>query len=175
MDHEDPASGEKENVVVVTDANVIINFIHIGQLKLLTRLSRLRFVVPEHVVAEVYEPAQAAELRDFIKGGGLKRVRITEPAELERYAELSETLGKGESACLALAESRGWSLASDERRKFRRTVVDKIGEESLLTTPDLIVRAIREGLVTVTKADRWKATLEKKRFKMWFASFSEKV
>lgn len=175
MDHDDSDLSEKENVVVVTDANVFINFIHIGQLELLTRLPGLRFVVPEHVVEEVHEPAQAAELSDFIESGGLKRVRITEPAELERYAELTETLGKGESACLALAEARGWFLASDERRKFRRTAVEKIGKESLLTTPDLIVRAIREGFVNVAKADRWKATLEKKRFKMRFTSFSEKV
>lgn len=175
MEHEGPSSGEEEHVVVVTDANVIINFIHIGQLELLARLPGMRFVIPEHVVAEVHEPAQAAELHDFIESGGLERTRITEPAELERYAELSETLGKGESACLALAESRGWSLASDERRKFRRTVVEKIGEESLLTTPGLIVRAIRGGLATVAEADRWKATLEDKRFKMRFMSFSEQV
>jgi len=72
-----------------------------------------------------------------------------------------------------MAESRGWMVASDERRAFRRTAIDGLGEQRLLTTPELIVRAIRAGLATVAEADQWKHVLEQKRFKLRFGSFGE--
>ena len=159
--------------VVVMDANVMINFIHIGRLELLARLPGLRFVVPEHVVAEITDVAQAAELRAAVARGDVGEVRMTNAAEIARFAALTETLGRGESACLALAEKRGWTVASDERRAFRRTAVERIGEDRLLTTPALILRAICAGLATVAEADGWKALLEQRRFRMKFASFAE--
>lgn len=164
-----------DSVVVVTDANVIINFIHIEALHLLALLPGLQFVVPEHVVAEVTEPAQAAALKDVIDSGGMEEFKITEIPELERFAALTGLLGKGESACLALAESRGWSVASDERRAYRRIATEMIGVERLLTTSDLIVKAIHGGLVSVDQADRWKTVLDENRFTMRFMSFSELI
>ena len=162
-----------EETVVVIDANVMINFIHIGRLDLLARLPGLRFVVPEHVVTEITDATQAAELRAVLERGDVEEVRMTDAAEIARFAALTETLGRGESACLALAEARGWTVASDERRAFRRTAVERIGEDRLLTTPALILRAIRAGLATVAEADGWKARLEQRRFRMKFASFEE--
>jgi hypothetical protein len=43
----------------------------------------------------------------------------------------------------------------------------------LMRTQDLIVMAIREGLVTVAQADQWKRELETKRFKVKFNSFQD--
>ncbi len=163
----------EEEIVVVTDANVMINFIHIGRLELLARLPGLRFVVPEHVVAEITDAAQAAELRAALERGDVDEVRMTDAVEIARFAALTETLGRGESACLALAEARGWAVASDERRAFHRTAVERIGEDRLLSTPALILRAIRAGLATVAEADDWKALLEQRRFRMKFASFGD--
>lgn len=163
----------EQDEVVVADANVIINFIHIGRLDLLGKLPGLRFVAPEHVVAEVVVAAQATALREAMERGDLEEATITEPQEIARYVQLTETLGKGESACLAIAESRGWMLASDERRAFRRTAIDSLGEQRLLTTPTLIVRAIRARLTTVAEADEWKELLEQQRFKTRFDSFEE--
>ena len=39
--------------VVITDANILINLIHIGQLPLLGSLVEFDFVVPDEVVAEI--------------------------------------------------------------------------------------------------------------------------
>ncbi|RME42013.1 MAG: hypothetical protein D6791_18780, partial [Chloroflexi bacterium] len=155
-----------EAIVVVSDANVVINFIHIDRLDLLARLPEMHFVVPEQVVAEITDAAQAGQLREALTRGDLDKVRMTDTAEIARYAELARTLGRGESACLALAEARGWALASDERRAFRRAAVEGIDERRLLTTPALILCAIRTGLVTVAEADSWKALLERRRFRM---------
>ena len=49
--------------VVVTDANILINLIHIGGLSILGSLPQFEFVVPEEVVAEVLDPEQAASLQ----------------------------------------------------------------------------------------------------------------
>lgn len=44
--------------VVVTDANVLINFIHAGRLDLFAALTPFEFVVPDHVIAEITVPGQ---------------------------------------------------------------------------------------------------------------------
>lgn len=164
---------EEANIVIVTDANVMINFIHIGRLDLLAKLPGMRFVAPEDAVAEITDAAQATDLHAALEKGGLDEVRMTDAEEIRRYAELAATLGRGESACLAIAEARGWTVASDERRAFRRTAVARLGEQRLLTTPALMVHAIQAGLATVAEADQWKDLLEQRRFRMKFTSFGE--
>lgn len=98
---------------------------------------------------------------------------MTSIDELEHYSKLIRTLGKGESACLALASSRNWSLASDEKRLFRRTAIVEIGERNIWTTPDIILHAIHAGLASVEETDHWKECLTQNRFHMKFDSFTE--
>ncbi len=105
--------------VVVTDANVLINLIHVGRLDLLARLPDFEFVVPPEVEAEVAIPEQAAVLKRALDAEEIRREAFMGTEELGIYAELVQVLGKGESACLAMAEVRGWLVASDERRRFR--------------------------------------------------------
>ncbi len=163
----------QHTVVILTDANVLINFIHIGQLDLLRELPGYRFVVPEHVTDEVQQDDQARRLAKAMADDVLAPTAITDLDEMALYAELHRTLGQGESACLAIAVHRGFSIASDEKKAFRRTAIKKIGEQRLMRTQDLIVMAIREGLVTVAQADQWKRELETKRFKVKFNSFQD--
>jgi hypothetical protein len=84
-------------------------------------------------------------------------------------------MGQGEAACLAMAESRGWIVASDERRRFRREVFSRLGEGRLVTTPGLFVLAIRVGRLSVDEADQMKAVLEQHRFRMTFGSFRDVI
>jgi predicted nucleic acid-binding protein len=161
--------------IVVTDANIIINLIHAGRLGLLGALPPYQFVVPEDVVSEIADHAQREALEVAITEGHLHRETITAPAELTRYAELRQVVGKGEAACLALAESHGWLVASDEKRRFRREVLARLGSGRLVTTPGLFVLAIRAGAISVQEADEAKAVLEQHRFRMTFGSFREVV
>ena len=82
-------------------------------------------------------------------------------------------MGRGEAACLALAVTENWIVASDEKRRFRREALARLGEGRILTTPGLMVLAIRAGIITIEEADQAKAVLETKRFTMGFASFNE--
>ena len=159
--------------VVLTDANVLINFLHLGRLDLLGNLPDNEFLVPDHVVEEISDPVQRERLDEGVRAGFLSMLSITDLEEIESYARFHSTLGQGESACLAIALRRGHSVASDERGAFRRTATMAIGQDRILTTPDLLVLAIRAGLATVEEADAWKAVLEANRFRMRFSSFRE--
>jgi len=91
-------TGDHHTTVVLMDANVLINLIHIGQLDLLGRLPGLRFVVPDHVMVEITEMGQAEALRLAVEAKVLEPTTITSLDEMTIYAELHRTLGQGESA-----------------------------------------------------------------------------
>jgi predicted nucleic acid-binding protein len=82
-------------------------------------------------------------------------------------------LGIGEAACLALAECRDWLIASDEKKKFYREAVARLGQHRIINTPGILLKAIRVNILTVEEADNAKTLLEQRRFTMRFASFRE--
>jgi predicted nucleic acid-binding protein len=161
--------------VVVTDANVLINLMHAGRLDLLGALTAFEFVVPDHVIAEITVPVPRQVLERALTRGALRQESITDPRELATYAELRRIMGSGEAACLAMAEARGWLIASDEKRRFRREVIARLGEGRLVTTAGLFVIAIRGRVISVEEADQAKEILERHRFRMAFRSFRELV
>ena len=158
---------------VVTDANVLINLIHVGRLPLLGQLPGHRFVVPDAVAAEVRVDDQRAQLTAALAANVVSLYSLTDLSGLTLFAQFRTIMGAGEAACLALAELNGWGVASDERRRFRREVMARLGRERLLTTPLIYVLAIRAGLITLAEADADKRSLASRRFVMRFDSFSE--
>ena len=62
--------------VVVTDANVLINFCHIGRLMLLGDLAPYRFMIPAEVVHEIVEPAQKADVAAALARGAIAEVGV---------------------------------------------------------------------------------------------------
>lgn len=100
---------------------------------------------------------------------------IRHPEDIRIFAELLGRLGRGEAACLVLAKRHGWTIASDEKGRFRREALKRVGNHCLIGTSDLYVRAIQAELLTVEEADSDKAILEGKRFRMAFASFRDKL
>jgi predicted nucleic acid-binding protein len=161
--------------VVVTDANILINFIQAGRLSLLGLLTSFEFVLPAEVASEVTDPVQRAQLEAALTRGELRTIILEDTAELTIYAALRPLMGKGEAACLALAEARHWLIASDEKKRFRLEVFARLGKDRLVTTAGLFVLAIQAGLLSVEEADRAKKVLEQYRFRMKFQSFSDLI
>lgn len=159
----------------MVDANVIINLIHAGRLAVLGALQRYEFIVPEDVISEIVDSSQRQVLDAAIAASQIGRQTLTDPGELSRYADLRQFLGKGEAACLAIAESRGFYIASDEKRRFRREVLTRLGGGRLVTTAGLFVLAIRSGLMSIEEGDGAKRILERHRFRMSFGSFRDVV
>ena len=161
-----PESGPAR--IVAVDASVLINLIRAARLDLLGAIKSLQFVVPEQVVEEVSRPEQAAALDRAIRAGYVRREPSTDPSEIAGYAELRMRMGKGEAACLAIAEVRGWMLASDDRgRAFRRLVRERIGEGRLIDTPGIVGIACREGVLSEDEAQRWTTS---RRSRPWAGS-----
>ena len=74
-------------------------------------------------------PAQRQALEITLTRGALSASsRSPTRRELATYAELQHIMGSGEAACLAMAETRGWLIAPDEKRRFRREVIARLGE-----------------------------------------------
>lgn len=161
--------------VVVTDTNVLINFIHLERLPLLNHIPRHRFSVPEQVVDEVTRPDQANALSESLVNGQLDRCDTGERATFELFSRLCLRIDVGEAACIAIAFTAGHSVATDERRQAERIAKQLLGECRLLRTEDVIDRCIHAGLVSIPEADAFKSQLEARRYKMNFASFAERM
>ena len=159
--------------VVITDANVLINLFHIGQLRLLGALPPYRFRIPSEVLAEILEPDQKAAVRTCLNAGHAEEIVVDTMASLALFAELRDVMGRGEAACLALAATTGSHIASDEKKRFRRRAIELIGEARILRTEQIIVEAIRRKHLTLQDADAYKATLAANNYALPFASFAD--
>jgi predicted nucleic acid-binding protein len=158
---------------VVVDANVLINLAHLDRLDLLGALEGFDFVLPAEVRAEVVSAKARARLDCGLNLGHLRETPLEGLETLTLFADFLQVMGRGESACLALAAMRDWYVASDEKRVFLREAQRHLGPGRILNTPGLLLLAIQRGLLTVEQADEAKAILEQNRFRMAFGSFRE--
>jgi predicted nucleic acid-binding protein len=161
--------------IVVTDANVLINLMHVSRLGLLAKIPNHEFVVPEHVREEITIPEQRATLDAAVSDGWLKVAVISDLGAITVFAELLAHIGRGEAACIAIAAKEGWYIASDEKKRFLREAEARVGVGRVITTVDVFVLAIKAGLLTIEDADADKLTLEGRRFKVSFVSYRELV
>lgn len=77
----------------------------------------------------------------------VESIDVENPAEqeaLQAYDARPAFRGRGDAEVLALAASRGYIIASDERA-IRATVLAEWGPNRLAGTADFIVWAVREG------------------------------
>ena len=171
-------SAQEERIIVVSDTDVVINFLCVQRLDLLCGQSTFRVVVTEHLLGsfgirgELNDPMQAAEAEKAVATGLMGPVALTEPAELALFATLNQFLGRGESAAIAVAASRGWLVATDDRLA-RRECERRLGPGRTLTTPEILLDCIRNGSLSVADADDIKNRLAARRFIMKFASFAD--
>jgi predicted nucleic acid-binding protein len=165
--------GERRQVVL--DTSVLLNFLRVGRLDLLVELPGHEFLVTDHVRGEVTDPGHAGTLEEALQGGRLIEVRIDDPAELVVFAQLTalRVLGVGECAALALAVHRGLQIAIDDKAA-RKKAVALFRFERFVGTVDLVVAAIRGGLIDVQGADEIKRRWQKElKFRLAYESFEE--
>jgi predicted nucleic acid-binding protein len=161
--------------IVVSDTSILINLCHTGHFGLLGNTRGFRFVVPDEVIAEMTNADQRNLFETALSQDLLARESISSPDELEIYADLSQILGSGESACLALAAKRGWLVACDEKKVFLREARARLGDGRTLNTAGLYVLWIRQGLLEFDEADAAKQILAACRFRLAFKSFRDVI
>jgi predicted nucleic acid-binding protein len=160
---------------VATDTCIIINLLRVNRLDLLGAVPPYIFHVPPEVVAEIWYPDQQHAVQEAIEKGWIRQTRLEDPLELQTFARATAQLGKGESACIALAEKRNWVLGTDDSKGAKWKKVISAPGIQILNTPGIILLAIRNGVLTLHQADEIKHTLEKNRFQMGFRSFEDIV
>jgi len=162
-------------VPVIVDTSCLINFLIVDRMDVFSALSGYAFVIPNHVVAEVTDATERIRLTAALTAGVVTEIEITDLTEIALYATLRRILGDGESACLAVAATRGWVMAADEKGRFRREAVERLGEAALVNTPGILVSAIQEGILTAEGAEALRAVLAMHRFVMDIPPFAELV
>ena len=163
--------GEHQPAIIVTDASVLINFLRIDRADLLVGHSHT-FLATDHVAAEITDryPAQQQRFAAALASGAISETRVTTPEEIRLFGSMfaAGRLGAGECSAIALAVQRRYILAIDDRlasthaRRADATL-------RILSTQDLVVSMIREGLLDVVEADRIKhewATRHRFRLKL---------
>jgi predicted nucleic acid-binding protein len=158
---------------VCVDACVLINLAIVGRVDLLGQIHDMVFHVPQEVLEEITIAEQRNQVENVVKSGGLMIAKIDAVDELRAFAECSGQFGKGESACLAIASCRRWVVATDETKDKRLNREISARGIPVINTPGILLKAIRQGVLTVQTANGIKTELEKNRFRMNFDSFGD--
>jgi len=133
------------------DASVLINFCEVGRLDLLVATCE----PPRYILADVLDelsPNCRTHAEEMLSRNELSVASLESRAELERWARYTLRLDAGESATLAAAAERGWSVAVDERAA-RRLAERDLGRERLTGTVGILVAAIEQKHLTKEEAD----------------------
>lgn len=169
-------NGEGQDVVVITDTSVLVNFLCIDRMDLIARHSH-RFMITGHVMEEITDhyPEQQARLNAALAEGTLEVVTVSGDAALDLFRILCERgrLGAGESAAIACAIANDYAIAIDDRAAAthaRQLKADLV----VLGTQEIMVHLIRLGAIDLTEADGVKDTwAEQHRFRLAIGSFAE--
>lgn len=169
-------NGEGQDVVVITDTSVLVNFLCIDRMDLIARHPH-RFMITGHVMEEITDhyPEQQARLNAALADGTLEEVTVSGDVALDLFRTLSETgrLGAGESAAIACAIANNYEIAIDDRaaaNQARQLTPYLV----VLGTKDIIVDLIRSGQLGVADADQIKAIwADQHRFRLAIVSFGE--
>lgn len=149
----------------IFDATVLSNFAAIDQVVLLEKLYRDRAWTTLMVGDEIqrgldagYQYLQVVEqqLTTINPTGWLKVLTPEKPDERKLYMELSRSLGPGEASCLALAISRGLTLATDDLTARRLATQHDV---PLTGTLGILIRLVREEHISLETANRFLADM----------------
>ena len=141
---------------IICDTAIIVNFLKINRIDLLDRSSHT-FLVSDHVQQEIAldYPAQLKRFQKALKKSIIQKIPGEDSEEFDLFAALFKTgqLSVCESATLAAAAYRGYSLATDDSQ-----VIDQaellMAPNRILRTQNIVVALINENLLTDESADQ---------------------
>lgn len=132
---------------ILLDACVLINLLASEELTTILSLSNDEFKICTVVKEESFylrsdktedQPFTLANFDSLIQSGLLTICELEDEKEEELFVDYSSQLGSGEAMSIAIAQSRGYFLATDDR-KARRIFLEAITNPAfLLSTADLI-------------------------------------
>jgi len=130
---------------VVIDACCLINLYAAGDLRTRLLVHGRKWCIPSVVLRESLYIHQvqadgttvkiAIEIQSLIDDGSVHSCDATDGAELDLFVDFAAKIDDGEAMALAIAKSRGWTVATDDRKAIRLAEEHSV---SVLTTPDLM-------------------------------------
>jgi hypothetical protein len=133
--------------LVVLDACVLLNLVASGRpLQEFASAADLSFMVVGQAEREVVwldpldpeDPREQIDLEPLVATGRLQRLVLADD-ELMRFVALARELDDGEAATIAVAESRGLAVATDDRKA--RRILSALDPQPVVTSTAAIVRA----------------------------------
>ena len=148
----------------ILDACVLINLLASGEIEDILRVAGRDSLVCSAVEKESiylrtgdpHTPLELIELKPLIDSGLLTVCQIEGDQEAQLYVDYASALDDGEAMSLAIALSRDFVLATDER-KARRLFLEAAGDQKRLTSTTALVRHWAEA--ERIPADRVKTAL----------------
>ena len=131
----------------IVDACCVINLYAAGEITSFLSVLKDSFYVPSIVVAEslyVIKPdkddpekmvTEEVDLTAALQAGAIRKCDPESDEENALLVRFASEVDDGEAVCLAIAKSRGWSVATDDRKAQR--LAEEAGI-SVVTTPELI-------------------------------------
>lgn len=167
---------ESMTEIVVSDTSVLINFIKINRLDLLANCS-FNFLVTDHVKDEITDnfPEQLHQFQEGLKQNFFNEIKVTEPKEIELFSTylINGKLGRGECSAIAVALNRKHAIAIDDNLAIK-TIKSISPDLTIFRTQDLVVKSIKEGILSILEADELLVKWEKYyRFKLNIQTFNE--
>lgn len=140
---------------IVIDTCVISNFALAGAIGILERLYRNKAYIIAIVSVEILRGIQSGHARleaipKAVRAGWLKETGLRSGKERGLFETLSVSRGLGEASSLAVAKSRDFVFASDDR--LARAEAARLGVP-LTGTLGILVKAVRAGVCDLEAAD----------------------
>lgn len=162
--------------VLVLDTSVLVNFLRVDRVALLVGAADT-ILVTDHARSEITEdyPEQQERFQQAVNAGILQETSVSAESEWQAFVSMTadRALGTGECSTIAVAAARGVAYALDDRRA-RQAGAAAFPATPVFGTKDIMVAAIRRGVLTLQEADRIKREWEiNHRFAMRFNSFAD--
>jgi predicted nucleic acid-binding protein len=171
--------------VAILDACVLINILASGRAEEILAQTNHRFGICTVVSAEsIYlraadsnAPPEEVKLDQFLKSRSLTVYGLVNDLDKTRYVDYAAELDDGEAMSLALTVTRGFSLATDDR-KARRVFLDEVKDPTRLLSTTQILRnwskvanlragEIKNVLLAVSRRGRFSPRSDDPDFSWW--------
>jgi predicted nucleic acid-binding protein len=135
-------------VTVLLDSTVLTNFSRVNRPDLVLHAFLVPIATTEPTWNEL-EVAFALGLLTECDWSWLSVVPLTAEEQIT-FSRLAANLGAGESACLAIAQHRGWSVATDDMEARRFAAESNI---PVTGTLGILTQLVRRGHLSLEEAD----------------------
>jgi predicted nucleic acid-binding protein len=152
---------------VVTDNTVLSNFAHVQKPELFQEAFDDLVTAPA-VMKELAEGERLGRV-PIVDWTWLRIVEMTSEEETQA-THLNETLGRGEAECIAIAQSRSWTVLTDDQ-DARRTA--KSISVTVSGTLGALVNLVKRDKLTLVEADKLLAQMKHHGYRSPVNSLSE--